>query len=373
MTQQHLSFPPSHDEGARQAFVGTIKGYANMAVHQQLERIYNEDIAPSFEEQHGRPPATRDDVTDSVEELPLYKYWGLLTYHSQDMLFDSVATTVHRTKVEQEAIAEALTSSPGKLGALHLRDGLEPSKPISTIEIHRQPGGYISAENDRDLSAARVYSGTIEIYRNAKAMGDGSKAGSDSIGLFTAETFKRYFPQKQPRRILDIGCGTGEQTLAFKRAFPDAEVHGLDTSVPFVKYAHAWAESEGVEVIFHQANAQETEFPDGHFDLIVSHILFHETSNKVLPQVMAEAHRLLTPGGVFLNLDVPYQPEATPLLKQVTNHWQVRHNGEPFWTGFIQTDLKEKLAEAGFDKDDIFHAYEPLGPGAFYLVFGGEK
>ncbi|MEM7741963.1 MAG: methyltransferase domain-containing protein [Pseudomonadota bacterium] len=308
-----------------------------------------------------------------MEALPLYKFWGLLTYHSQDLLFDSVATTVHRTKKQQEAIAEALTSSPDKKGALHLKSDAEPSKPIANIEIHRQPGGYISAENDQDLNAARVYSGTIEIYRNAKAMGDGSKAGSDSIGLFTAQTFKKHFPQKQPLRILDIGCGTGEQTLAFKRSFPEAEVHGLDTSAPFVRYAHAWAESEGVEIIFHQANAQATDFPDGYFDLIVSHIVFHETSHKVLPEVMKEAYRLLAPGGVFLNLDVPYQPEATPLLKQVTNHWQVRHNGEPFWTGFIQTDLKAQLSDAGFDQDDILYVYEPLGPGAFYLVFGGEK
>lgn len=373
MTKNGLAFSPSHDEAARQAFVGALKGYVNLGVHGALERIYESQIAPAFEAKNGRPPVSREEISDAVEALPLYKFWGLLTYHSQDMLFGSVADTVRRTKESQEAIADSLTNSPAKIGALHLGVDITPSKPIGDVEIHRQPGGYTTAKNDRDLDSARLYAGTVEIYRNAKAMGDGSKAGSDSIGLFTSSTFKKNYPNKAPRRILDLGCGTGEQTLGFKRSFPDAEVHGLDASAPFVKYAHAWAESEGEAVIFHHANAQETGFPDAHFDLIVSHILFHETSHKVLPQIMAEAYRLLAPGGVFLNLDVPYQPETTSLLKQVTNHWQVRHNGEPFWTGFIQTDLKKQLSKSGFNSDKVFYAYEQFGPTAAYLIFGGEK
>jgi ubiquinone/menaquinone biosynthesis C-methylase UbiE len=34
----------------------------------------------------------------------------------------------------------------------------------------------------------------------------------------------------QPRRILDLGCGTGSTTLLLKQTFPEAEVIGLDLS-----------------------------------------------------------------------------------------------------------------------------------------------
>ena len=372
MTETTLAFTPTHDEAARQAFVGSLKTYANMDLQKKLADLFDEEIAPSYERKHGRAPAKREDVSDAVEALPLYKYWGLVTYHSQDMLFGFADETVQRTKTRQEAIAKTLAASPHKKGALVLKPGVTPSRPISDIEIHRQPGGYTSASDPDDLTAARLYAGTIEIYSKAKGMRENSKAGSDAIGQFLAGLYKRDFPAATPSRILDMGCGTGDQTLAYARAFPDAEIHGLDASAPFVRYAHALAESQGKAVTFHHLNAQETDFPDGHFDAIFSHILFHETSHKVLPQIMAEAYRLLAPGGVFLNLDVPYQPAVTPLIRQITNHWQVRHNGEPFWTGFATMDLKEKLIDAGFEDARVIHRYEPFAD-ARYLAFGGVK
>jgi SAM-dependent methyltransferase len=265
-----------------------------------------------------------------------------------------------------------LTTRPDKLGSLQLDPSLKVSPPISQVEIHRQPGGYIQSRSDHDLSAARVYSGTIELYRNAKAMGDGSTAGSDSIGQFAASTVSAYFPELQPERILDLGCGTGEQTVAFKRVFPDAEVYGLDTAAPLLRYAHAWAENEQLGIHYRQANAQKTKFEDASFDLIVSHILFHETSRQIMPLIFKEALRILAPGGVFLNLDVPYQPEVTPLGRQVTNNWQVINNGEPFWTGFAETKIEPLLSKAGFCPDKVFHNYEQFGAGK-YLVFGAQK
>jgi SAM-dependent methyltransferase len=123
---------------------------------------------------------------------------------------------------------------------------------------------------------------------------------------------------------------------------------------------------------FRQADARVTGYPDGHFDLIVSHILFHETWHDIVPRIFAEARRILAPGGVFLNADVPYQPARMPIPKQVTNDWQVRNNGEPFWTGFADTDVAVLLREAGFPPSAIVADYEPLGAG-HYFFFGGRR
>ena len=369
---ERLEFKPNHNERARQGFVGALKGYTNMVVQADLERAIETEIIPEVAATTSKRKLKRKDIDAASAKLPLYALWSNLTFHSQDMLFETVGQTVNRTKSDQEAVAQALTSRPDKKGSLTLAPSLKVSPPISNVEIHRMPGGYISETDAEDLTAARLYSGTIEIYRNAKAMGDGSSAGSDAIGQFTAKTVKSYFPDLKPRRILDLGCGTGEQTVAFKRAFPDAEVYGLDAAGALLKFAHAWAESEELEVHFCQANAQESGFEEGYFDLIVSHILFHETSRAVMPKILKEAHRILAPGGVFLNLDVPYQPAMTPLPRQVTNAWQVVNNGEPFWTGFAESNLPPLLEKAGFAKAEVFHNYEQFGAGT-YLVFGGSK
>ena len=87
---------------------------------------------------------------------------------------------------------------------------------------------------------------------------------------------------------------------------------------------------------------------------------------------MKECHRLLKPGGLALHLDVPYQPSQIPLIKLVTNNWQVRHNGEPFWSGFADLDMKEIAISAGFDADSAFATYEAVGPAAYHF-FGGRK
>ena len=183
---------------------------------------------------------------------------------------------------------------------------------------------------------------------------------------------RRRFPEANPASILDLGCGPGIQTIAFREAFPEADVWGVDLSAPFLTFAHTWAEDQGLAINYRQANASDTGFADGQFDLIVSHILFHETWYDIVPGIMQEAHRLLAPGGIFLNVDTPFQPQRLSMTKQVTNHWQVVNNGEPFWTGYADTDMRAALLDAGFDDERVFADYEPMGNGEFF-VFGGTK
>ena len=123
---------------------------------------------------------------------------------------------------------------------------------------------------------------------------------------------KQTFPDLKPEKIVDLGCTIGNNTLPYKEAFPDAEVHGIDVSAPCLRYAHARACALGVDVHFHQINAEETPFSDESFDLIVSRILLHETFAKALPQIMRECHRLLKPGGVMVHCDAPQFECLTP-------------------------------------------------------------
>ena len=362
-------YRPNHDERARQQFVGALKGYLNGPLEQALAAEYETRIAPDFRARTGREPADRDDVLDLFRASPLYQLWGSAVYESQDMMWSVVDETCRRLLPELERRYESLDDA-NRLGTLELDPNLSLPEPIRSVEIHRQPGGYFAEPDSHGLLTGLRYFATVELYRSAKGMSTGAAAGEPGMGRYVLGAVARRFPGFAPRRILDIGCGPGTETVAYREAYPEAEVWGVDLSAPFLRFAHAWAEDRGVGIGFRQANAAETGFPDRHFDLIVSNILFHETSDEVARGILREARRLLAPGGVLLNVDVPYQPDRISITKQVTNHWQVENNGEPYWTGFAELDLPAELAAAGFDPEASFVDYDPVGRGEL-LVFGG--
>jgi SAM-dependent methyltransferase len=63
-----------------------------------------------------------------------------------------------------------------------------------------------------------------------------------------------------PRRVIDIGCGSGQTTVAAARRLVDAEVTGIDISEPMIAAARARAEREGVDASFVHADVQQYEF-----------------------------------------------------------------------------------------------------------------
>ncbi len=372
VTDQTLKqlYRPTAAEASRHRFVGLLKNYANGALEVQLADHYQRTLLPRFEAAHGRAPSGREEARPLFEPEPLYQLWGSMVYASQALMWQTVGDTCRRIEPEVEARAAQLARTPR--GSLTLDPGLVIPKPIADVEIHRQPGGYFAERNPQDLMASLIYFGTIELYRAAKGLSANAPIGEPGIGRYIAGVIRKRYPGLKPRRILDLGCGPGTETMALHEAFPDAEIHGVDLSAPFVRFAHAWAEDAGVAAHYRQADAQRTGYPDGHFDLIVSHILFHETWHDQVPKIFAEVRRILAPGGVFLAADVPYQPSRMSIPKQVTNDWQVRNNGEPFWTGFADTDVRSLLTKAGFQPDAVVADYEPLGAG-HYFFFGGAR
>lgn len=364
-------YQPSHDEAARHAFVGALKGFVNGPLEERLARHYEDHLKPQFVKKHGRAPANRVEGNEAFDNDHFFQLWGSSVYASQDLMWESVDETCCRVLPEFEARRQSIAKGE-VLGCLELTEGFVPPDPIRHVEIHRQPGGYFGYPGDTSLRSGMNYLGTGELYRAAKGLSEGGDVGDPGMGNYILGALQRRVPDANPASVLDLGCGAGVQTIAYKQAFPDAEVWGVDVSAPFLRFAHVWAEDKGLAINYRQANASDTGLADGQFDLIVSHILFHETWHDILPAIMKEAYRLLAPGGVFLNADTPYQPDRLSIPKQVTNDWQVINNGEPFWTGYADTDMRQALVDAGFDSQGVFADYDPLGAGEYY-IFGGVK
>lgn len=75
--------------------------------------------------------------------------------------------------------------------------------------------------------------------------------------------------QLRPRRILEIGCGTGKNLAELARAFPDAQIVGLDLSADMLAKARAKTAAFGSRVTLLQRVYNAPISPSDPFDLIV--------------------------------------------------------------------------------------------------------
>ncbi|MBD2456160.1 methyltransferase domain-containing protein [Nostoc sp. FACHB-87] len=145
----------------------------------------------------------------------------------------------------------------------------------------------------------------------------------------------------QPRRILDLGCGTGSTTLMLKQAFPQAEVIGLDLSPYMLVRAEDKARTTNLNIIWRHGNAAQTDFPDASFDLVTASLLFHETPSAVTQAILQESFRLLVAGGQVLILDGNQKT-----LRQLD--WLNNIFEEPYIHEYAADSVDARLGAAGF-------------------------
>jgi ubiquinone/menaquinone biosynthesis C-methylase UbiE len=145
----------------------------------------------------------------------------------------------------------------------------------------------------------------------------------------------------KPRRIIDLGCGTGSTTLMLKQAFPEAEVVGLDLSPYMLVVADMKAQKAGLKIQWLHSKAESVAFPDASFDLVASSLLFHETPPAVSRAILRESFRLLKVGGQVAILDGNQKT-----LRQT--EWLTDLFEEPYVKSYAAGSLDAWAGAAGF-------------------------
>ncbi len=109
-----------------------------------------------------------------------------------------------------------------------------------------------------------------------------------------------FFPLTR-QRILDVGCGTGEQLGLFLDwgAKPE-NLFGIDLLPDRIRDA----QERFPEITFQIANAESVPFADASFDLVAVSVVFTSILDRQMAaNVAGEVSRILTPGGAVLWYD----------------------------------------------------------------------
>jgi demethylmenaquinone methyltransferase / 2-methoxy-6-polyprenyl-1,4-benzoquinol methylase len=111
--------------------------------------------------------------------------------------------------------------------------------------------------------------------------------------------------EDKPRRVLDLGCGTGDLTINIALlGGANVALTGLDYSQPMLELARRKANNAGIgeRVQFIHGEATHLPFPDGHFDGVGISFAFRNLTykNPLGPAHLAEVKRVLKSGGRYV-------------------------------------------------------------------------
>jgi arsenite methyltransferase len=148
--------------------------------------------------------------------------------------------------------------------------------------------------------------------------------------------------------VLDLGSGGGiDVLLSARRVGPTGKAYGLDMTDEMLALAEENKRKSGlINVEFLKGEIENIPLPENSIDVIISNCVINLSGDK--DRVLAEAFRVLKPGGRFAVSDVVVKGEVPA---------QIRKNME-LWIGCVagalsEEDYTKKLSKAGFDSIEI--------------------
>lgn len=336
----HALMPAStHDEEARFGYVVALKSFIHGHVEKRLTKLVDEKVTP-LAAAGGELPDFRP-IEKRLRGLGVYRTWQAMTYDAQELMWRTVGQCVERQLDDLKSRSAAHADA----GSVRIAPDFVPPPYAAGIDIHIMPGGYAADRGGDDVFQGAVFDKAASLYH----MGRNGGELNDVRGHTVVQHVFERFPDLQPKRILDMGCTVGHSTVAYARAFPDAEIHAIDIGGALLRYARARAASLGANVHFSLQNAEATDFESGSFDLVVSTAMMHETSNKALPRIIAESKRLLRPGGVMVHLEVPARAEngVGTTWTRIRGLFEAHYNNEPFWLTAQSADIAGMARASG--------------------------
>ena len=336
---------PNFWESERQNFIGTLRRAVMVDLGAAMRSTWEQSVRPEL----SAPPAGSRNVLRAMRDRRIFKFYSSMRYNAQEMVFESVRPQIERNAAAIcDAVASARSLNPAG-GSLTLDPSLKIPAYLKVLDTHLIPGGFYRTtdmENDAIQGARSVFGSGV--------FGSGIKNYNiGGPGATIANYLRIVHPQFRPRKIVDLGCTGGRNTVPYVDMYPEAEVYGVDVSAPLLRFGHAHAEAAGKKIHFVQADASRLPFEDSSVDFITSAFFFHELPVKVTKQVLAECYRILKPGGLLMMFELPPNKNCDPYHNFYLD-WDTWYNNEPHYLPYREQDPPRLCAEAGFDRDKCF-------------------
>ena len=187
---------------------------------------------------------------------------------------------------------------------------------------------------------------TSDLYDENQAAAIPAEAMLASLGCGNPTALAELKPGEI---VLDLGSGGGiDVLLSAKRVGPTGKAYGLDMTDEMLALARENQQRAGLtNVEFLKGEIEHIPLPDNSVDVIISNCVINLSADK--DRAIAEAFRVLKPGGRFAVSDVVVRGDSVPA--------EVRRSME-LWVGCIagaleESRYRETLTRAGFESIEV--------------------
>ena len=181
---------------------------------------------------------------------------------------------------------------------------------------------------------------TRDLYTEAEASGVPADALLASFGCGNPTALADL---REGEAVLDLGSGGGiDVLLSARRVGPTGKAYGLDMTPEMLALARKNQAAAGAtNVEFLEGTLEAIPLPDASVDVIISNCVINLSGDK--PRVLAEAFRVLKPGGRFAVSDVVLRRPLPPLIKSSIEAWAGCVAG-----ALLEGEYIDLLTQAGF-------------------------
>jgi 2-polyprenyl-3-methyl-5-hydroxy-6-metoxy-1,4-benzoquinol methylase len=343
----------SLDERLFQATIGAL----------ELFGVYIGDRLGLYEALRGGNDLTASELAETCEIHPRYA----------------------REWLEQQAVAGVLEVDDVAAAADRRRYTL-PESHAAVVADPTDPS-YLAPFGRMMVGIANAFEDVIEAHRNGGGVpysryGADFRHGQGAINrpAFSTALVDEWLPAlstvdrlAQGGRLADVGCGQGYAAVAAARAFPHAEVCGIDSDPASIEDARTYAASEGVSARFELADAASLSVY-GPFDVVLLLEVLHDLARPV--EVLRAACEALAEGGSILVADEAVAPAFNAPgddLERMMYGWSITHclptamaeqPSAAIGTVIREDTVRDLAAQAGLSRVDVLDA-----DGGFFRLY----